>query len=66
VAIILQRHATDKAPEHYRLLLTVVHADLDKEAPALVGAVIEVDALIVSFPVLGQEGAMLEHPSSAV
>jgi hypothetical protein len=53
-------NATHKTLEYYRVLLAIVHADLNKEAPTLFSAVVEVYALIVCLPALGQEGAQRE------
>jgi hypothetical protein len=39
-----------------------VHPNLYKEAPSLIGAVVEVDAIVIGLPALGQEGAILKHP----
>jgi hypothetical protein len=57
--VILQRHCTHEVTSHKKLL--TIHADLDKEAPALIGTVVEVDAAVL-VPALGQVGAVLEHP----
>jgi len=41
--------------------LAIIHVYLDKEAPALIGAMVKVDAAIL-VPALGQVSGMLEHP----
>nr|GFA41366.1 hypothetical protein [Tanacetum cinerariifolium] len=51
--IILQRYATDEAAQHHSLSPAVINAHLDKEAAALVGAVVEVDTAL-NVPGLGQ------------
>jgi hypothetical protein len=42
--------------------VAIIHADLDKEAPALIGAVVGVDAVIICLPGPGQADAVLEYP----
>jgi hypothetical protein len=44
------------------LLLAIIYYNLDKKAPVLVSAMVEVDPVIVCFPALRQEGTILEHP----
>lgn len=61
MVIVLQRHATLKAPKHHRLPPAIIHADLDKESAAHVGVMVEVDVAVL-IPALGQVGAMLEYP----
>ncbi|WP_191906460.1 hypothetical protein [Hymenobacter baengnokdamensis] len=46
MAVILQRHATHKAPEHHRLL-ALIHPHLDKEAASHISEVVEVDAALI-------------------
>jgi hypothetical protein len=61
MAIILQRPTIDKAAQHLCLPPTVINAHLDKEAAAVVFAVVEVDATLI-IPALGWVGAMTDDP----
>jgi hypothetical protein len=61
MCIIVQWHTTNETAEHYGLPPAVINAYLHKEAAALIGAVVEVDASLI-LPSLGQVGTVLEHP----
>jgi hypothetical protein len=61
LSITLQRPTTHKAAQHHSLPAPIIDADLDKEAAALIGTVVQVNgALVVSA--LGQIGAVAQHP----
>jgi hypothetical protein len=51
-----------RMPRCTRLLLSIVHPDLNEETPTLIGAVVETYSLVIRFPALSQEGAVLKRP----
>jgi hypothetical protein len=41
-----------RMPRCTRLLLSIVHPDLNEETPTLIGAVVETYSLVIRFPAL--------------